>query len=321
MRPSLFLLLAALLAPAAHSQDYRSLATEAAAFAQTKDHEKSVAANERAFKSDDGKNGADFYQGACEAALAGKPDLALDWLQKAADLGWANPQHLQADADLISLHELPRWTAIVATIKSKRQALDANIDKPLRAELRLILEEDQKYRKQLIEIQKKSGPDTPEIHGLWKIIGQKDAENLAKVEAILDTRGWLGPDIVGNDGASALFLVIQHANLPTQQKYLPMMRAAVKAGKAQGNSLALLEDRVALGEGRRQTYGSQLAFDPKQKKYYVSPLADPDNVDARRVAVGLPPLAEYVKNWALVWDVADYKKHLAEYEKLERGEH
>jgi len=47
---------------------------------------------------------------------------------------------------------------------------------------------------------------------LWKTINQKDAENLARVTAILDQRGWLGPDIAGSDGNNALFLVIQHAD-------------------------------------------------------------------------------------------------------------
>jgi hypothetical protein len=92
----------------------------------------------------------------------------------------------------------------------------------------------------------------------------------------------------------------------------------VKAQKASGSSLALLEDRVALGEGRRQTYGSQIGFNEKTKRYYVSPLDAPDNVDARRAAVGLPSLSDYVKHWDLTWNVAEYKKQLLELEKLER---
>ena len=318
MRPSLLIAFAALAVTSfAYGQTYQSLIGEATALAKNKDHQKSVVAFESAFKLEAGRAN-DFYNGACAAALAGKPDLAFDWLEKAAALGWMNPQHLQTDADLTSLHDLPRWAGIVATMKAGRKALDANIDKPLRAELKAVLEEDQKYRKQIEEVEKTSGRDSPQMRALWKIIGQKDEENLTKVKKILDGRGWLGPDIVGSDGASAIFLVIQHADPKTQQKYLPMMRAAVRAKKAQANDLALLEDRVALGEGRHQTYGSQIGFNEKTKKYYVSPLDDPDNVDARRAAVGLPPLAEYVKHWDLTWDAAEYKKQLPELEKLGR---
>lgn len=73
------------------------------------------------------------------------------------------------------------------------------------------------------------------------------------------------------------------------------MRTAVKEGKTQADWLALLEDRVALGEGKKQLYGSQLFWDKVAKKSYVAPLEDPDNVDSRRKSVGLEPMAEYLK--------------------------
>nr|MBP9924008.1 hypothetical protein [Bacteroidia bacterium] len=66
----------------------------------------------------------------------------------------------------------------------------------------------------------------------------------------------------------------------------------------------------ALRQGRMQIYGSQINRDIKTQSYYVSPLEDPDNVDKRRAEVGLQPLAEYLLNWNLVWDVEQYKKDL-----------
>jgi hypothetical protein len=91
---------------------------------------------------------------------------------------------------------------------------------------------------------------------------------------------------------------------------LPMMREAVKNRKAEGSSLALLEDRVALGQGKLQIYGSQIGRDPDTQLYYVSPLLDPDNVDKRRAEVGLGPLSEYVTHWQIKWNVEQYKKDL-----------
>ncbi|HEX2861413.1 MAG TPA: DUF6624 domain-containing protein, partial [Lacunisphaera sp.] len=121
--------------------------------------------------------------------------------------------------------------------------------------------------------------------------------------------GWLGPAEIGKEASSALFLVIQHSDPATQKKYLPLMREAVKAGKARGASLALLEDRIALGEGRPQTYGSQLLREG-DGPLFVQAMEDPDHVDERRASVGLPPMAEYVKNWNLTWDLETYKKEL-----------
>ncbi len=139
---------------------------------------------------------------------------------------------------------------------------------------------------------------------------------MLNVKAILDQYGWVGEDKVGPQANTTLFLVIQHADLATQQTYLPMMRKAVADKKAEPSALALLEDRVALGEKRRQTYGSQIGEDSTGTAY-VLPLADPDNVDKRRAEVGLTPLAEYVKHWGIKWDVDDYKKQLPAIEKLE----
>lgn len=122
------------------------------------------------------------------------------------------------------------------------------------------------------------------------------------------------PKKVGNAANQALFLVIQHADLATQQKYLPMMRDAVKNKNAQGGALALLEDRVALREGKKQIYGTQIGTNLETNKSIVSPLEDPDNVDKRREKIGLPPMAHYVKRWNIVWDVEEYKKTLLENE-------
>jgi hypothetical protein len=67
----------------------------------------------------------------------------------------------------------------------------------------------------------------------------------------------------------------------------------VKTGRANGSSLALLEDRVAIGEGRPQIYGSQL-YQEGDGPLIVQAMEDPDHVDERRASIGLPPMAEYV---------------------------
>jgi hypothetical protein len=156
------------------------------------------------------------------------------------------------------------------------------------------------------------------MKNLWKTMAEADEADLTQVKAILDERGWVGSDVVGTEANSALFLVIQHADHATQEKYLPLMREAVKAKKARGSELALLEDRVALGEGRPQIYGSQIGRNNTTGQYYLQALADPDHVDERRESVGLPPLAEYVQHWEMKWDLEAYKKRLPELEALLR---
>lgn len=177
-------------------------------------------------------------------------------------------------------------------------------------QLALISTDDQTYRGQLEIVQRNYGGDSKEMRDLGKVMAEKDSINLIKVKAIIDKFGWLGPDVIGDDGNSTLFFVIQHSDIVTQEKYLPIMREAVKNGKAKARSLALLEDRVALRQGKNQIYGSQVVWDMKTNEYYVLPLEDPDNVDARRSQVGLPPLSEYLSHWQLKWDINKYKKDL-----------
>jgi len=140
------------------------------------------------------------------------------------------------------------------------------------------------------------------MNALWAAMSKSDSINLIKVEAVLNKYGWVGPEVVGSKGNATLFLVIQHADSLTRDKYLPTMRAAVKNGKAQASQLALMEDRSALEHGKKQIYGSQIAYDNKTGKYHISPIEDEPNVDKRRAEVGLDPLEEYAKQWSI-----DYK--------------
>jgi hypothetical protein len=229
-------------------------------------------------------------------------------LNQAISKGWANLDHLQSDTDLTSLHNSKDWDELVAFARREVDRIEANYNKPLQKELLQIFKEDQSVRFAYIEAQNKYGFKSQPVDSLSKVVMHIDSVNLKKVKAILDQYGWVGPKVVGGQASQALFLVIQHSDLASQQKYLPLMREAVKRGDAMGSALALLEDRVALGEGRKQTYGSQIGRDEKSGKFYVLPLEDPDHVDERREKVGLGKLADYVKRWDIEWNVEEYKK-------------
>ncbi|MBF6607932.1 MAG: hypothetical protein ITG00_04245 [Flavobacterium sp.] len=193
---------------------------------------------------------------------------------------------------------------------------EAAFDKPLKEKLEAIYDRDQAIRREYIAAQKKLGFGHTIVDSLGTEMNKIDSVNHKEIVAILDTQGWVGSDKVGKKANQALFLVIQHADLETQKRYLPMMRDAVKAEKANPASLALLEDRIELREGRRQIYGSQIGRHPITNEHYVLPLRDPENVDERRAAVGLGPMSQYTENWNLKWDVEAYKKLLPEYEQI-----
>ncbi|MBK8633692.1 MAG: hypothetical protein IPN72_09065 [Saprospiraceae bacterium] len=135
----------------------------------------------------------------------------------------------------------------------------------------------------------------------------------------MDGKGWLGANVIGGQGSSALFLVIQHSDLETQVKYLPMMQEAVKKGNASPSSMALLEDRIALRQGKRQIYGSQIGRNNETGEYYVSPLIEPEKVNERRSTVGLGTIEEYISRWKIVWDVENTKPILKNWKLRKRN--
>ena len=298
-------------------QEYFDLVKKADSLYNAKDFRSSANKYSDAFKANGWKGlSNDRYNAACSWALAAVPDSAFFQLDRiATKANYTNYGHITTDPDLNSLHNDNRWKPLLEKIKQNKDKAEANLNKPLVAILDSIYIEDQKYRQQIDGIEKKYGWESKEMKAHWKIINEKDSINLIKVKSILDKYGWLGADVVGGQGNSTLFLVIQHSDQATQEKYLPMMREAVKNGKAQGSSLALLEDRAALGQGKRQIYGSQIGRDPETQIYYVSPLEDPDNVDKRRAGVGLGPLSDYVSRWQIKWDVEQYKKDLPKLEE------
>ena len=245
----------------------------------------------------------DRYDAACSWSQASFPDSAFSNLQLIASNGsYTNYDHIIVDEDLISLHTDKRWSPLLTVIQKNKEKAEANYNKPLTKELDSIYDDDQNGRQQIQAIENKYGDNSKEMNALWAAMGKSDSINLIKVKAVLDKYGWVGPDVVGSKGNDALFVVIQHADSAIRDKYLPMMRTAVKNGKAQASQLALMEDRSALEHGKKQIYGSQIARDEKTNKYYIRPIEDEPNVDIRRVAVGLSSLEDYARQWDI-----DYK--------------
>ncbi|MGE8512993.1 MAG: DUF6624 domain-containing protein [Chryseobacterium culicis] len=317
MRNTIYTFLLLFLFTSINAQEYSKLISEANKLYETKDYKMSADLYDKAFKIES-ENPSHLYNGACSSSLAGDTKKAFKWLNLSIEKGWTNLKHLNSDTDLENLHSKKEWGKTIEKLEKKLALIEANYDKPLQAELLAIHEEDQKYRVQMNETQKKFGPNSKEMNDLWRITNQKDSINLLKVKKILDEKGWVGKDKVGAQANSALFLVIQHSDLETQKKYLPMMKEAVTKGNASPGSLALLIDRIEIREGRKQIYGSQIGIIQSNNTFYVSPLIDPDNVDKRRTEVGLGPISDYLKNWNLVWDVEKYKKELPELEKLNK---
>jgi len=95
-----------------------------------------------------------------------------------------------------------------------------------------------------------------------------------------------------------------------------MFRDAEQKGEILSSNLAILEDRINVREGRKQTYGSQATADQQTGKPFFYPIDDLDHLEERRKRMGLDPMSVYAKTVGLEWDFEQYKKLLPELEKV-----
>src|SRR5687767_1904863 len=191
---------------------------------------------------------------------------------------------------------LSGFALIVAVTLSAQQATPERLA-VLRAELEAMHETDQAQRQQMTKVGNEHGQNSPEMTALWAKQTASDHHNIKRLEEIIAEIGWPKRSEVGEQAASAAFLILQHSDISYQKKYLSLARAAVAANEMRGSSLALLEDRILLREGRNQIYGSQVRQN-EAGQWEVPSLDDPENVDQRRASVGLGPLKDYLAGFA-----------------------
>ena len=157
-------------------------------------------------------------------------------------------------------------------------------------ELLAMRNRDQRARDNLTVKSAFQQPITPEDVCQWERV---DAENTARMKEIIAQYGWPGRSLVGEDGATDAFLLVQHADHDTefQKACLELLREAVGVGEAPPHHLAFLTDRICLAQQRPQVYGTQMV--QEGGAYRFAEVENPEQVNARRAKVGLYPLSEY----------------------------
>jgi hypothetical protein len=169
----------------------------------------------------------------------------------------------------------------------------AEVNADLRDKLVEMGIEDQSIRAKLQPLSTSGNFRSDEFKTAVQEMAVIDASNLAELERIIERFGWPGMDLVGADASNAAFLILQHSPLAAKKKLLPVFQEAVSAGKARSADLAMLEDRILVGDGKKQLYGTQITSGSDGAPR-VAPIEDPGNLDARREAVGLPTIDEYL---------------------------
>jgi hypothetical protein len=155
----------------------------------------------------------------------------------------------------------------------------------LRHDLLAMRAEDRTVRQALLDSGELGGSYVPRMEAVHR-------QNAARLRALIARYGWPAEDLAGQDGAEAAWLIAQHAvGEPDFQRHaLALLRACVADNRVPAWHAAYLEDRIALHEGRPQRYGTQWVQDPTDGRDRPWPLADAEQVNDLRAAVGLRPM-------------------------------
>ena len=166
----------------------------------------------------------------------------------------------------------------------------------LKAKLENLYESDLAERLKVMPYIRNNDLASPVVKDLLKSQAERDAKNMEALEQIIENHGWPKKVEVGEKGIRAAFMVIQHADLPYQKKYLPLIVDSVERGELAASFLAMLKDRICIREGKPQIYGTQLK---RNECGYLEPhpIENETNVHNRRKVVGLQPLSDYLNSF------------------------
>ena len=248
----------------------------------------------------------DTYNYACALALDRQIDKAFHYL----NISMINDTSVFPlnDPDFYFLIEDERWSELETELFDRAEIKYGKLEETelIKEFLKMELKDQAFYYHIEIE-EEKSGPESSILPALWELKERINKENLDRLIEIIDARGWPKKSVVKESAATTAFLIIQHSDLETQKKYLPIMKEAADNGEADWSSLALLIDRVNLGEGKEQIYGSQI-YRNKDGSFYVKDLMEPEYVNQRRKEVGLGPIEDYLQHYGIEWKVVQKEK-------------
>ena len=127
---------------------------------------------------------------------------------------------------------------------------------------------------------------------IWAVLTPADADNTAFLKTILPADGWFR---ISREGYSATidgWVVVQHSpDRAFMREVLARMEPLMAERDVDGQTYALLFDRVAVFEGRRQRFGTQGACE--NGKIAILAIEEPDAVEARRKELGMLSLTDY----------------------------
>lgn len=126
------------------------------------------------------------------------------------------------------------------------------------------------------------------------LLSQIDHQNIEKLLELKPQNHWFKKSDIGEDGALYAFLIIQHAPAEIQNRYFKELEQAALSKDIKPNHFAMFYDRVKVGRGEMQKYGTQ--FQCLDGQLTEFPILDRINLNNfRKVAEFQETFEEYSK--------------------------
>lgn len=157
-------------------------------------------------------------------------------------------------------------------------------------------ERDQAPRMQLMALYtraRESGiaADSGQLKEATAAIDQADAILRAELDDLVARCGWPSVTAFGTAAVQAAYLVVQHAPLDYQLRYLPVISEATAQGEFEKRHLALLTDRILVRQHKPQRYGTQTRVIDALGNAEMFPIEDETAVDRLRAEAGIIPVS------------------------------
>lgn len=127
-------------------------------------------------------------------------------------------------------------------------------------------------------------------YALFQIGREVDHPHQQALIEMLPPEGWFLRSQYGDEASNAAFLIVQHADVDLQERFLPVLEPLAASGEVEGRAYAMMFDRVALRRDRAQRYGSQVVCE--NGRYVPYRLEEPNRVDELRAQLGMNTMAE-----------------------------
>lgn len=241
------------------------------------------------------KYGICKYELACAYAGDRQTDSAFKYLN--LNLQYDTSIYALINPDFLFIRNDPRWTQFENRWLDSvlHYNPDKIIDIPLARKLWHMYALDQAYFYEMKVLNPLYGDSSALMSTFQNLKQEINQENERLLDSIVTVKGWPKISQVGNAASAGAFLIVQHAPLETQQKYLPIIRKRCEEKEARWENYAHVYDRIQMLTGKPQLYGTQCEYFGASREMRFYPIEDEANVNKRRAEFGMRPIEEYAE--------------------------